>query len=379
MITRPSFTMGIEEEYLLVDRDTRDLIQTSPDALLGELEGELGSQISTEFLQSQVEVGTKVCSTAGEARADLARLRRGVSQAAERHGFGIIAASTHPFARWGEQRRTENLRYQQLADDLQGVIRRLVICGMHIHICIEDPDLRIDLMNQISYFLPHILALSTSSPFWEGRDTGLASYRLSVFDTLPRTGLPTVFDNWSEYERHVNILVQTGVIEDATKIWWDIRPSARYPTLEMRICDVATSIDDAIAIAALLQSLLHMLYRLRRGNQRWRQYSGMLIQENRWRAQRYGIDEGLIDFGKREMHPYAALLEEMVELVREDAEELGCTAELAHVHTILERGTSAHRQRRVLGAAIETGKSREEALKAVVDDLIEASGANLSP
>ncbi|MBT5264993.1 MAG: carboxylate-amine ligase [Rhodospirillaceae bacterium] len=376
---RPSFTMGIEEEYLLVDRDTRDLIQTSPDALLGELEGELGSQISTEFLQSQVEVGTKVCSTAGEARADLARLRRGVSQAAERHGFGMIAASTHPFARWGEQRRTENLRYQQLADDLQGVIRRLVICGMHIHICIEDPDLRIDLMNQISYFLPHILALSTSSPFWEGRDTGLASYRLSVFDTLPRTGLPTVFDNWSEYERHVNILVQTGVIEDATKIWWDIRPSARYPTLEMRICDVATSIDDAIAIAALLQSLLHMLYRLRLGNQRWRQYSGMLIQENRWRAQRYGIDEGLIDFGKREMHPYAALLEEMVELVREDAEELGCTTELAHVHTILERGTSAHRQRRVLGAAIETGKSREEALKAVVDDLIEASGANLSP
>ena len=379
MIPRPSFTMGIEEEYLLVDRDTRDLIQTSPDALLGELEGELGSQISTEFLQSQVEVGTKICSTAGEARADLARLRRGVSQAAERHGFGMIAASTHPFARWGEQRRTENLRYQQLADDLQGVIRRLVICGMHIHICIEDPDLRIDLMNQISYFLPHILALSTSSPFWEGRDTGLASYRLSVFDTLPRTGLPTVFDNWSEYERHVNILVQTGVIEDATKIWWDIRPSARYPTLEMRICDVATSIDDAIAIAALLQSLLHMLYRLRRGNQRWRQYSGMLIQENRWRAQRYGIDEGLIDFGKREMHPYAALLEEMVELVREDAEELGCTTELAHVHTILERGTSAHRQRRVLGAAIETGKSREEALKAVVDDLIEASGANLSP
>ncbi|MBT6139217.1 MAG: carboxylate-amine ligase [Rhodospirillaceae bacterium] len=376
---RPSFTMGIEEEYLLVDRDTRDLIQTSPDALLGELEGELGSQISTEFLQSQVEVGTKICSTAGEARADLARLRRGVSQAAERHGFGMIAASTHPFARWGEQRRTENLRYQQLADDLQGVIRRLVICGMHIHICIEDPDLRIDLMNQISYFLPHILALSTSSPFWEGRDTGLASYRLSVFDTLPRTGLPTVFDNWSEYERHVNILVQTGVIEDATKIWWDIRPSARYPTLEMRICDVATSIDDAIAIAALLQSLLHMLYRLRLGNQRWRQYSGMLIQENRWRAQRYGIDEGLIDFGKREMHPYAALLEEMVELVREDAEELGCTTELAHVHTILERGTSAHRQRRVLGAAIETGKSREEALKAVVDDLIEASGANLSP
>ena len=379
MIPRPSFTMGIEEEYLLVDRDTRDLIQTSPDALLGELEGELGSQISTEFLQSQVEVGTKVCSTAGEARADLARLRRGVSQAAERHGFGMIAASTHPFARWGEQRRTENLRYKQLADDLQGVIRRLVICGMHIHICIEDPDLRIDLMNQISYFLPHILALSTSSPFWEGRDTGLASYRLSVFDTLPRTGLPTVFDNWSEYERHVNILVQTGVIEDATKIWWDIRPSARYPTLEMRICDVATSIDDAIAIAALLQSLLHMLYRLRLGNQRWRQYSGMLIQENRWRAQRYGIDEGLIDFGKREMHPYAALLEEMVELVREDAEELGCTAELAHVHTILERGTSAHRQRRMLGAAIETGKSREEALKAVVDDLIEASGANLSP
>jgi glutamate---cysteine ligase / carboxylate-amine ligase len=379
MIPRPSFTMGIEEEYLLVDRDTRDLIQTSPDALLGELEGELGSQISTEFLQSQVEVGTKICSTAGEARADLARLRRGVSQAAERHGFGMIAASTHPFARWGEQRRTENLRYQQLADDLQGVIRRLVICGMHIHICIEDPDLRIDLMNQISYFLPHILALSTSSPFWEGRDTGLASYRLSVFDTLPRTGLPTVFDNWSEYERHVNILVQTGVIEDATKIWWDIRPSARYPTLEMRICDVATSIDDAIAIAALLQSLLHMLYRLRLGNQRWRQYSGMLIQENRWRAQRYGIDEGLIDFGKREMHPYAALLEEMVELVREDAEELGCTTELAHVHTILERGTSAHRQRRVLGAAIETGKSREEALKAVVDDLIEASGANLSP
>jgi carboxylate-amine ligase len=248
---------------------------------------------------------------------------------------------------------------------------------MHVHVGIEDNELRIDLMNQMSYFLPHLLAMSCSSPFWGGHDTGLKSYRLTIFDALPRTGLPERFASWSEYQRHVQILIDAGLIEDSTKIWWDLRPSGRYPTLETRVMDVCTSIDDAISLAALLVCHLRMLYRLRTRNQRWRIYTPMLIRENRWRAMRYSFDEGLIDLAHGVVVPFDELLEEMLGLVAEDAEALGCTEEVAGVRDILSRGTSAHRQLRVFEQQQAAGNSVEDSLKAVVDTLIASTAEGL--
>ncbi|HZS83636.1 MAG TPA: carboxylate-amine ligase [Stellaceae bacterium] len=370
MPREPAFTIGIEEEYLLVDRASRDLVDDPPSAMLAECERLLEGQVSPEFLRSQIEVATRVCSTLGEARADLARLRRTVAEVSGRHGMAPIAASTHPFALWDAQKPTQRERYAVLHRDMQGVARRLVICGLHVHVGLDDDELRIDLMNQVRYFLPHLLALSTSSPFWRGEDTGLHSYRISVFDGMPRTGLPEQFESWGEYRRHIGILTGTGLIEDGTKLWWDVRPSERFPTLEMRITDICTRLDDGIAIAALYRCILRMLWRLKRENQRWRIYARMLIDENRWRAQRYGIDEGLVDFGRREIVPYADLLEEILALVAPDAAHFGCAAEIAHARTILARGTSAHAQRRVYGEAVAAGAGKAEALRAVVDWLV---------
>ena len=249
---------------------------------------------------------------------------------------------------------------------------------MHVHVGIPDDDLRIDLMSQVSYVLPHLLALSTSSPFWRGTNTGLMSYRVAVFDELPRTGLPEQFDSWGEYQRHVRVLVDAGLIEDASKLWWDVRPSARFPTLEMRITDVCTRLEDAIAIAALYRCWLRMLWRLRRNNQRWRRYAGMLIHENRWLAQRYGYAKGLVDFGKGEVVPYADLLEEMLEIIAPDAAHFACEAEVAHARTILARGTSAHWQIAAFAEARKGGASEAEALAAVVAMLARESLAGLA-
>jgi len=375
--TRPEFTVGIEEEYLLVDLETRDLVADPPPALMSELEEILGSQVSPEFLRSQIEVGTRVCQRMDEAAVDLARLRMAVSGAAHHHGFAIIAASTHPFANWHDQLTTPKERYEGLERDLQTVLRRLVICGMHVHVGIGDPDVRIDLMNQITYFLPHLFALSTSSPFWHGADTGLKSYRKSVFKALPRTGLPPEFSSWAEYQRHVNALVEPGVIEDATRLWWDVRPSARYPTIELRIADICTSLEDGLTIAALYVSLLSMLYRRRRANQRWRTYQSLLIEENIWRAQRYGIDGSLVDFGRGELVHFADLVEEIIELVSEDAEELGCLDHVLNARNILTRGTSADRQVAAFKTAREGGADDRAALESVVDMLIDQTIAGL--
>ena len=260
---------------------------------------------------------------------------------------------------------------------MQAVARRLMICGMHVHVGIDNDELRIDLVNQMAYFLPHLLALSTSSPFWQGDNTGLKSYRLSVFDELPRTGLPERFDSYGEYQRHIEVLTNAGLIEDATMLWWDVRPSHRFPTIEMRITDVCTRLDDAAAIAALFVCILRMLYRLRRDNQRWRAYAPMLINENRWRAQRYGLDEGLVDFGKGEIVPFADLIEELIALTREDAEALGCADELNHVREIVRDGTGAHHQLETFAAAEAAGASRDEAFAAVVDMLIEETVKDL--
>ncbi len=275
----PSFSLGIEEEYLLVDRQTRDLVADPPRAMLEECQKRLEGRVSPEFLRCQIEVGTRVCSSLAEARADLAHLRATVAEVADRHGLAPIAAATHPFASWTAQKPTERERYLTLARDMQAPARRLIICGMHVHVGLDDPQLRIDLLGQIAYFLPHLLALSTSSPFWRGNDTGLKSYRIAVFNEMPRTGLPESFDSFAEYERHLAVLVNAGLIEDGTKLWWDCRLSARFPTLELRIPDICTRLDDGIAIAALYRCLLRMLWRLRIANQRWRRYSHMLINE----------------------------------------------------------------------------------------------------
>jgi carboxylate-amine ligase len=291
-IHEPSFTLGVEEEYLLVDKETRSLVIDPPETLMAEAEEKCGAQVTSELLKSQIEIGTKVCANIQEAHEDLARLRKNIIDVAANHGIAPIAASTHPFSKWVDQKHTEKDRYDQLTDEMQGAARRLLICGMHVHVGIEDNELRIDLMNQLSYFLPHLLALSCSSPFWLGEDTGLKSYRLTIFDALPRTGIPERFASWAEYERHVDILKNAGLIEDSTRVWWDLRPSGKFPTLETRIMDVCTRLKDTVALAALLCCIMRMLFRLRTRNQRWRLYTPMLIRENRWRAMRYSFDEG---------------------------------------------------------------------------------------
>ncbi len=367
----PSFTFGIEEEYLLVDRASRDLAAERPAGLMEAFVDRLGGSVAPEFLRSQIEVATPVCRGPAEARGHIARLRGALGEIAAEYGLAPIAAATHPFADWLAQKPSEGERYVQIDEDLQLVARRLVTCGMHVHVGIEDAETRIDLMNQAVYFLPHLLALSTSSPFWGGAETGLMSYRLAVIDELPRSGLPDRFQSAGEYDRTVGILTGAGLIEDATRLWWDIRPSARYPTIEMRIADVCPFAADGLAIAAIFRCLCRMLWRLRRDNQRWRIYSRTLINENRWRAQRYGIDRGLVDFGRGEIVPYAGLLEELLDLIAEDAAHFGCTGEVAHARTILARGTGAHRQRAVRRAALDAGDDEAGALRTVVDRLIE--------
>ncbi len=371
MVKEPTFTVGIEEEYLLVNKETRDLVVDPPASIMDDCQKLLKRQVSPEFMKAQIEIGTRVCRSIAEARADLSRLRSVIVDVTGQHNLAPIAASTHPYARWLDQQHTERERYEILSTEMQAAARRLLICGMHVHVGIEDDELRIDLMNQFSYFLPHLLALSCSSPFWEGEDTGLKSYRLTVFDALPRTGLPEHFASWAEYRRHVDIMINAGLIQDATKIWWDMRPSDRYPTLEIRVADVCTRLDDAVCIAALVVCALRMLYRLRCENRRWRIYAPMLLMENRWRAMRYSFDEGLLDLAKGVIVPHSELVDEMLDIIREDAEELGCLEDVQHARQILSRGTSAHRQIATYNKALESGKSEHEALQAIVDMLIE--------
>jgi carboxylate-amine ligase len=369
-MTDAAFTLGIEEEYLLVDRETGAL-REAPEGLMEACAAELEGQVSPEFLQCQIEIGTRVCRDITAARDDLRRLRATVSAHAAVHGLSPIAVSCHPFADWKDQHHTDRDRYNRLAQDLGGVVQRMLICGMHVHVGLPDDETRIDLMGQLSYFLPHMLALSASSPFWQGQDTRLASYRLTVFDNLPRTGLPPQFNSWAEYERTTETLIELGLIEDTTKIWWDLRPSHRFPTLETRICDVSPRMEDALSLAALAQCLARFLHRLRQKNQRWRIYDRFLVNENRWRAQRYGTSEGLIDFGARAIIPLTQAVADIRELIAEDAAALGCEAEIARLAHIAETGTSAARQRAVYAGAREAGQDHATAMRAVVHHLIE--------
>jgi carboxylate-amine ligase len=370
MSEQRKFTIGMEEEYFVVDRDSRDLVPDLPSTLLRKLADPPIGQTSPEFIRSQIEIGTPVCGDVTELSESLRTMRQFVSETVSEHNMAIIAASTHPFAKWGQQRHVNRDRYNLLAEALQGVVRRLLISGMHVHVGIAERNARIDVMNQVTYFLPHLLALSGSSPFWHGTDTGLKSYRPAVFRALPRTGLPDVFASWSDYSRHVDVLVETGVIEDASKLWWDIRPSMRYPTLEMRSADICTRYKDGIVIAAMYQALVAMLDDLRMSNRKWRIYSRMLISENSWRAQRYGVDEALIDFGRSELVPMPILVDELIDIVRDEAVALGSTAQIERARSIVADGTSADRQRSVYEVALADGADAHEALRGVVDHLI---------
>jgi len=376
--SEPPFTVGIQEEYLLVKLDSRDVDEDPPTPLLEECTRRSGGQVSPRFLRSQLEASTRVCGSIAEARADLAHLRGIIAEVGGRYGCAPIAASTHPFAKATRQIPTEREQFFALAKEMQGVARRIMLCGMQVHVGIDDDDLRVDLMNQLTYFVPHLLALSCSSPFWDGEPTGLMSFRMTMLSSLPRTGLPERFASHAELRRHLDTLVRNGMIEHQGKMWWDVRPASLHPELEVRVMDSCTSIDDAACLAALIVSLARRLYRLKRANQSWRLYPNMLIAENRWRAMRYSVDGELLDLARGELVAFPQLLAELIALTREDAAELGCLRELEHLATILERGTSAHRQIRIHEAARAAGASSREALQAVVDFLIRETTANLA-
>ena len=364
------FSIGLEEEYLIVNKYDGELIIDPPKNLMRDCKKKLKQQVNPEFLKSQIEVRTKICNTIKDLKKNLIFLRKNISEILNQYDLAPIAVSLHPFSGWEQQKHTEKRRYSALAEDFQIVGRRLVISGMHIHVGIPDNEMRIDLMNQVAYFLPHLLALSTSSPFWKGELTGLKSYRVSIFDELPRTGLPEQFDSYNEYRRHIKILLNSGLLEDPSKIWWDLRPNVKLPTLEMRICDTCTSLKDSISIAALYLCIIHMVHRLRRENQKWRVYSKMLINENRWRAQRYGMEKGLVDFGKSKLVPYKHLIDELIELVKEDASELGCIQEVQNIKNIYKAGTSADKQIKIFKNEIKKSGDTKLALENVVKFLI---------
>lgn len=367
----PPFTLGMEEEYWLVNNETNDLVKNTPSQFLKQIKEVLGDTATHEFLRSQIEVGTKPYDDLNAIYSELKAFRLKISEVANKHNMSLVASSSHPFADYRKQKHTPKKRYSQLAADFQEITKRLLICGMHIHIGIPDNELKIDLMNQFSYFLPHILPLTTSSPFWEGRDTGLLSYRLTVFDALPRTGLPEDFISWGEYQRFLTLLQKTNAIEDGTKIWWDLRANANWPTLEVRISDICTNLRDAIAVAALARCLIRMLYRLRVDNRKWRVYPKSLINENRWRAQRYSLlkdnELKLIDCGISKAVNYKTLVDEIMDIISKDIKFFGYQEFMAHIYIILKRGTSADRQRLIYDKAIKKGETKEKALYNVVE------------
>lgn len=362
MLTRPSFSIGIEEEYQIVDPESRELKSYITEMLeAGKMV--MAEQIKAELHQSIVEVGTKVCQTPAEARAELIRLRSGVMELAARKGLKIAAAGTHPFSNWQDQPITPYDRYAGVKNDMQILAQQLLIFGTHVHIGIEDPEFMIDAMNVVRYLLPHVLCLSTSSPFWVGNNTGLKSYRSIVFRNFPRTGIPPIMNSRSEFDQLKETLVRTGCIPDGTKIWWDARPNHNYPTLEFRVCDVFTRVDEAICVTAILQAIIYKLWKLRMENMTFRVYPTTMIDENKWRAVRYGLDGQLIDWGKQKQLPARELIKEMIEwFIGDVMDELGSRKEIEYAYRILDEGTSADRQ---LATFQKTGS-----LRAVVDQLI---------
>jgi carboxylate-amine ligase len=366
---KPSLTIGIEEEYQTVDPQTYDLRSHVQTEILAQGKRVMQERIKAEMHQSVVEVGTGICKNIKDARKDLASLRRSMIALARENGLVLVAGATHPFADWRFQEIYDDERYHQVVEDMQLVARANLIFGLHVHIGVQDRETTIHLMNQARYFLPHLLALSTNSPFWLGMNTGLKSYRTKVFDKFPRTNIPDTFTSWSDYENFVNLLIRTRCIDNAKKIWWDIRPHPFFSTLEFRICDIPLRLDETIALAALIQATVAKLYKLHSKNQSFRQYSRALIMENKWRASRYGLEGMLIDFGVEKEVPERDLILEYLEFVDDVVDELDSRAEIAYVHEILKTGTGADRQLKVFE---QTGD-----LKKVVDYMASETQAGL--
>jgi len=368
--TRPSFTIGIEEEYQTVDPETRDLRSHIHAEIVQKGKMLLAERVKPEMHQSVIEIGTGVCRNIQQAREEIRDIRSQIVGLARANGLRLAAGGTHPFALWASQDIYPDERYHTIVEDMKMVARANLIFGLHVHIGVEDRETAIQLMNGARYFLPHLLALSTNSPFWQGMDTGLRSYRCKVFDKFPRTNIPDLYASWSEFEDYVDLLIRTGCIDNAKKIWWDIRPHPHFPTLEFRICDMPMRLEESIAIAALCQAALAKLYQLHQQNLSFRQYSRALIMENKWRAARYGLDGKLIDFGRQEEVPARRLIGEILEFVSDVVDELGSREEIGYIQRILEVGTGADRQLKVFR---ETGD-----LKRVVDYMIAETEFGLS-
>ncbi|MCA1850420.1 MAG: carboxylate-amine ligase [Acidobacteria bacterium] len=363
------YTLGIEEEFQIVDPQTREL-RSHVSEILEEGKMLLGEQVKPEMIQSMIEVGTGICRNIEEARTDITKLRAIISSLARKKGLAIVAASTHPISHWKDQEIFDDPRYELLVEEVQMVARSLLIFGLHVHVGLADRERAIHIMNAARYFLPHVLALSTSSPFWLGINTGLKSYRSEVFKKFPRTDIPDHFDSYASFQRYVELLIKTGCIDNGKKIWWDVRPHPFFPTLEFRVCDIPTRVDDTIAIAALFQAIVCKLDRLIEKNLGFRLYRRILIQENKWRAVRWGLDGKMIDFGKQTEVPVRDLILELLEFVDDVVDDLGSRKEIEHIHTILQRGTSADDQLRVY-------QESDGNLHAVVDRLIEMTMENV--
>jgi glutamate---cysteine ligase / carboxylate-amine ligase len=370
MRTPPSLTIGIEEEYQIIDPETRELRSYITEIL--KEDSLVLAQVKPELHQSIVEVGTTICQTPAQARDELIRLRRMVMDLAARNNLRIVAAGTHPFSSWIDQEITPLERYLGVKQDMQDLAQQLLIFGTHVHVGIEDREFLIDAMNVSRYLIPHILCLSASSPFWMGRKTGLKSYRTVVFRNFPRTGVPRIMRSWGEFHELQDALIRTRCIPDGSKIYWDVRPHHSYPTLEFRFLDVCTRVDEAVCVAAILQAVVAKLWKLRRDNLTFRVYPSDLIDENKWRAVRYGLQGKLIDFGKQQEVPAADLVREMIEwFIGDVVDELGSRKEVEYAYRILEEGSSAERQLKVYE---ETGD-----LKAVVDHLIRETAMGVVP
>jgi carboxylate-amine ligase len=365
----PSFSLGIEEEYQSIDPETRDLRSHVSAEIIEQGRLVLKERVKPEMHQSVVEVGTGICRNIQEATADLKELRREMIRLARANGLRLAAAATHPFADWRRQEIYPDERYHVIVEDMQNVARSNLIFGLHVHVGMEDREAAIQIMNAARYFIPHMLALSTNSPFWLGEKTGLKSYRSKVFDKFPRTNLPGNFQSWGEYERFVNLLIKTHCIDNPKKIWWDIRVHPHFPTLEFRACDLPMRADETIALAALIQATVAKLYKIHAANQSFRLHRRMLIMENKWRASRYGIDGKMIDFGKEIEVPFRPLMAEYLELIDDVVDELGSRQEINYIHRMLESGTGADRQLRVFE---QTGDLRK-----VVDYIIEETESGL--
>jgi carboxylate-amine ligase len=367
---RPSFTLGIEEEYMVIDPETRELKSHLEFELLSQGKAVLEEKVKPEMHGSMLEIGTSVCNNVPELTDELRKIRTIVRQLTHRNGLQFGAASTHPFSHWATQEIHPDARYQAIVEDMQVLARSLLIFGMHVHIGIENRETQIKIMNEMRYFLPHLLALSVNSPFWTGFETGLKSYRSKVFERFPRTGIPDPFESWGEYETYVKLLVRTHCIDNAKRIWWDIRPHPSFPTLEVRICDVPMTLDESIGIAALIQAIAAKLFALYRRNLSFRVYSRALITENKWRAVRYGIEGKMIDFGKQKEVATRDLIRELLVFVDDVVDDLGSREQINKINDILENGTGAARQLRVFE---QSGKDH----RAVVDYIVSQTSKGL--